>query len=152
MGFEKTSWKISDPASFLPLHIWDKVKVEAIAMYRDLKINKLEVALDDALEPMFEGHKVRNAVEHNPQWYSQDIYPLKANNGRVRQNTVKALLRLVEGLDKCFTIHAYAYDAMLRGYILSRLAYGYNYCGCKMIGNTRIRLFIEYNNINLDNY
>lgn len=48
-----------------------QLKFELFDMYNELISQSLQVVLVPASKPMFSGHKIRLAVNHNPQWYRE---------------------------------------------------------------------------------
>jgi len=63
-----------------------------------LETQSLEVILVDAPEPNFEGHKIRLAVNRNPQWYSNYYYSRHATPQK--SEFLKALRNIANGIFK----------------------------------------------------
>ncbi|MEK6907112.1 MAG: hypothetical protein AABW45_01150 [Nanoarchaeota archaeon] len=98
-------------------------KQEANSFLEELKHRKLEVILVPAPDPHHEGHKIRQKVNDNPEWYRELYWKYHPNFRRDR--TLKSLNRLVNLEDGNFITHSYKYDAVMRELIYSVLIEGY---------------------------
>ena len=102
-------------------------KQEANSFLEELKHRKLEVILVPALDPHHEGHKIRMAVNENPEWYKKLYWHYHPNFRRDR--TLRSLRRLSDLRDGNFKVHDYKYDAIMRELIFEVLTEGYHIDG-----------------------
>lgn len=128
---EKANWDPRKPIKDLDSEqIQDIFSEHAGKLYQDLRKNKLEVVLADPPEPRFEGHKIRQVENENPQWY-KDLFHSIPNFNRNRSE--RALDRIVEKEDKAFEIstdssvvpYRYKFDTIYRDFIFKRLVKGF---------------------------
>lgn len=111
---------------------------EASTMRHELENNKLHVYLKPSDIGM--PNKVRYVESHNAAWYSEFVFNKCADfstiqkrrkrykrktGGSIRQKTMKALTRIVEGKDGKQVGKHYSYDYDLRLLIFERLCGGY---------------------------
>ncbi len=112
------NWNPDRPISELPEPVRKLFSQDAYFLYQELKRFKPEVILVSAPQPRFEGHKIRMAVNRNPDWYS-DLY-WKRSNFR-RDLSLRALDRIRNETDRSFIVRPYKYDAVYREMIQKRI-------------------------------
>lgn len=150
------------PLSLLPYHIAKTFRDEAQFLYDDLDYRRLDVITAPAPEPAFDGHKIRVAVNHNPDWYSSMynagvIKSSKFRNKRRRKpfvRTIKrgdvfrSLERILRGTDGIFDKrnHKYSYDMSLRSLIYEKLVEGRDYEGEECSVDTIMALAFDKEN------
>lgn len=83
----------------------------AQVMLSELESQFLEVVLLDAPEPNFDGHKIRVAVNKNPQWYSDYYYSRHATPQK--KEFMKALRDISNGIFRDLTYYNEIIDMIL---------------------------------------
>lgn len=121
-------WSTEQPINELPNGIKEIFRDEAKFLYHNLLTNQLKVILIPAPDPHFPSHKIRVAVSHNPEWYSE-LY--RQYNYFRRDRSEKALKRISEFNDQPYleksigaVLHIFYYDKIYRELIQDRLING----------------------------
>ncbi len=138
---KKLNWNTSLPIKYLPKEISKIFSIEANYLFGDLKSRMLQVELFPAPEINHVGHKVRRAIESNPEWYMklykensfEAIYRSKRTKrkrkclcSRVsRQQSLNSLSKIASKEDKPNLFH----DTLYRELIFDKFYYGEDYSG-----------------------
>lgn len=140
-------WSVEYPINLLPEDVNVLFRSEANFLYNNLLNNGLIVVLLPAPDPKYVGHMVRYTVSKNPEWYST-LYTHYQNLKRHR--SLRALDRIRNQNDQQLTkvpksaVHTWwTYDTLYRGFILERLAYGYNEYGLFVPPEKKIQDFFQ---------
>ena len=112
------NWNLDRPINELPNPLRKLFLKEAHLLYQEMQSQKLEVCLIPAPNPHHEGHKIRIATNHNPEWYKEIYWSM--SNFR-RDLSMRALERIINTKDKAFVVKPYKYDAIYREIIEKRL-------------------------------
>lgn len=132
-------WNPDYPVSLLPEKIRKKFVERAEFLIENLNYSCLEVILVPAPVQRHEGHKIRVAINKNPEWY-REIYHSWCTDHFKRHRAVEALQRITNLEDgrkvnrkkgRKIVNGPYAYDALFRGIILDILTEGLNEYGIK---------------------
>jgi hypothetical protein len=84
--------------------------------------------------------------------YREDIFPVKEckrGGGSVRVRSLAALKRIKDRKDKAFISgnYRFTYDTLFREYILQRLLQGYEFAGCRVPADRKVKNFVKKGNI-----
>lgn len=115
-------WDVEKPISNLEQNIQEEFLQHAKTLHNDLLFNKLTVVLIPAPEQKHYEHKIRIAINKNPQWYS-NLFNTYAEFRR--DLSQKALERIIKKEDKEFNGFHYRYDSLYRDVIKTHLTKGY---------------------------
>ena len=131
-------WNPNRPINELPNNIRKFYVEHADFLYNDLRLNRLDVILIHAPEPMHCNHKIRFVQNENPLWYSE-LY--RSNPHFRRDRSLRSLNRIREQKDRPFRVLPFKYDLICRALIHNRLIEGFREDNYEIAPNSEVRKY-----------